>query len=166
MTRHPAHARLDALVGDWQMRAEVDGDVTMRGTSTVAWIEDGAFLLQRSDSDDMSPEWTEHSPFPTTAIIALDDDSATFTYSYADGRGVCRVYEMSLDDERWTLRGRPGPEFFQRFAATFQADGAAIRGHWDRSCDGESWERDFDVIYTRVSDEMVDSARRGVEKRA
>ncbi len=151
MPRHPAHARLDALVGDWEMRAEVDGDVTMRGTSTIAWIEDGAFLVHRSDSHDMSPDWTAHSPFPATAIVALDDQSATFTYSYADARGVCRVYTMALDDGRWTLSGRAGTAFFQRFEGTFDEDGATIRGHWDRSDDGDAWERDFDVTYAKVS---------------
>jgi hypothetical protein len=56
---------------------------------------------------------------------------------------------MTLSADSWTLDGRAGPEFFQRFEAEVTAD--TIRGHWDRSSDGESWARDFGLAYTRAS---------------
>jgi hypothetical protein len=81
---------------------------------------------------------------PPTAvtIIALDDPSGAFTYAYADGRGVRRVYWMSLSDGGWRIWGQAGPEFFQQFTATVSGDAKSISGHWDRSRDGTSWERD------------------------
>jgi hypothetical protein len=153
MRRHPAHGRLSALIGEWRFAASLDGHVTVRGDATGEWLEDGAFVVVRADCDpptaDTPRGWIDNSPFPTTAILALDDHSETFTYSYADARGVCRVYDMRLTEDTWTLDGQAGPEFFQRFRATIAAD--TIDGHWDASRDGESWERDFDVTYTRVA---------------
>ncbi|TMK78683.1 MAG: hypothetical protein E6G45_05835 [Actinobacteria bacterium] len=69
---------------------------------------------------------------------------------YADARGVSRVYEMSLSDGVWEI-WRDAPGFCQRFTGTFSDDGRAIAGYWDRSRDGSSWERDFDLTYTKVS---------------
>jgi hypothetical protein len=149
MQRHPSHANLDALVGEWRFAATSDGEEHARGRATGEWIEGGAFLLLRAESDHLSETWTGVAPFPTTSIVAFDDHTATFTYSYADARGVCRVYPMTLGDGVWTLSGRPGAEFFQRFEAEIGAD--AIRGHWERSADGEAWQRDFDLSYTRIA---------------
>lgn len=142
--------RLDALAGDWRWRAHAGEETLAGGPSAFTWIEDGAFLLHRSDAEDIPPEWVGHAPFPTTSVIALDDHSGAFTYAYADGRGVRRVYAMQLGDGRWDMQGRPGREFFQRWLATVDAN--AVRGRWEQSSDGEAWELDFEVTYTRVTD--------------
>jgi len=57
---------------------------------------------------------------------------------------------MSLSDGVWEI-WRDAPGFCQRFTGTFSDDGRAIAGYWDRSRDGSSWERDFDLTYTKVS---------------
>jgi hypothetical protein len=91
-----------------------------------------------------------NSPFPITTIIGPDDASQTFCYAYADGRGVHRVYTMSLDDGVWKMWGQSGSEFFQRFTGTFSDDRNTITGRWERSRDGSNWETDFDVTYAKV----------------
>jgi hypothetical protein len=151
--RGPVLSRLEPLVGEWELEASIDGQPTVRGTTRFEWLEGGAFLVQHADAaptPGAPPEWTENSPFPLTTVFGLDDASGLFTMLYTDARGVCRVYPMSLDDGVWTIWGQAGPGFFQRFTASFSDDGRRITGRWERSGDGESWELDFDMEYTKV----------------
>jgi hypothetical protein len=57
---------------------------------------------------------------------------------------------MGLRDGEWTLR-RAGEPFAQRFTGTFSDDGGTITGRWELAEDGEDWQTDFEVIYTRVT---------------
>jgi hypothetical protein len=152
--RNPGLERLDALVGEWEMEASVGGQPTIRGRAAFEWLEGGTFLVQHADAEppgkDTPSEWVEHSPFPVTTIIGLDDPSQQFCYAYADGRGVCRVYEMTLDDGLWKIWGQSGPEFFQRFSGTFSDDGNSMTARWEASRDAQTWETDFDMTYTKV----------------
>jgi hypothetical protein len=61
------------------------------------------------------------------------------------------VYEMSLRDGVWKL-WRDSPGFSQRFTGTFGDDGNTITGFWEKSGDGEAWEHDFDLAYTKQSE--------------
>lgn len=151
---NPVLRRLDTLVGEWQMQASVSGRAMALGRTAFAWLDGGAFLVQHAEADPPLPStpdvWVENSPFPVTAVIGLDDSTDTFSMLYADARGVCRVYGMSLADGVWRI-WRDAPRFHQRFMATFSDDGTAVTGHWESSPDGETWEVDFDVSYTRIS---------------
>lgn len=148
--RHPALARLDALVGRWSVQPRVDGVGTAR--AEFAWTDDGWFLRYTTDVDpgeDMGP-WSGLAPFPTVAMIGLDDAAEDFTLLYADARGVHRVYRMTFDDGRWTQQ-RDAPEFGQRFTGTVSADGDTIDARWEMSRDGETWSTDFELTFTRES---------------
>jgi len=37
----------------------------------------------------------------------------------------------------------------QRFAGTFSDDGKTIAGQWEICHDGRTWERDFDLTYSK-----------------
>jgi hypothetical protein len=144
---------LNTLVGEWRMEASVRGKVLARGTTSFGWVEDGAFLVQRSDGQpvaDAPQEWETNSPFPVVVYIGRDDPTESFCYAYADARGVHRVYQMKLNDKRWEISGQAGPEFFQRFSAKLSGDGRKIAAYWEKSRDGHTWERDFDLSYTRL----------------
>ncbi len=61
---------------------------------------------------------------------------------------------MKLDDGIWKLE-RTEPdfspfEFSQRFTGTFSKDGKRIEGTWEIAHDQKTWEKAFDLIYTRV----------------
>ena len=144
--------RLDALLGEWRWKASAGGTVMAGGTTTFEPIEDGAFVAHRTVGDPpgegVADSWGEHSPLPTVAVIAVDDFSGELTYAYADARGVRRVYAMTLDADGWTLSGRPGETFFQRFAGRFEP-GGSVSGRWERSADGVEWELDFELAYSR-----------------
>ena len=126
----------------------------VRGRAEFAWLEGGAFLIQHAAADPplptTPPEWITNSPFPIVTVIGVDDPSGSFWYLYADGRKVRRVYQMSLAKGGWKLRGQAGPRFFQRFEGTFSGDGRTIAAYWDRSEDGETWQRDIDISYTKM----------------
>jgi hypothetical protein len=148
---HRGLTRLDALVGRWTVQPKVEGVGT--AWTEFAWQDDGLFLRQISDADTMpstAPQaWRENAPFPTTAVIGLDDAEDEFTMLYADARGVHRVYRMTLADGVWTM-WRYAPGFDQRFTGTFSADGDTVEARWEMSEDGVTWTLDFELIYTRV----------------
>jgi hypothetical protein len=128
-----------ALVGVWEMEAPQFPDG--RGRAVFEWMEDGAYLVQRSFAPDPAPD--------STWIIGADDAEDSCTALYHDERGVWRVYRTSLADRIWRV-WRDAPRFSQRFAGRLSDDGGTIRGAWEASKDGSTWEHDFDLIYTRV----------------
>lgn len=145
-------ARLDALVGDWELSASIGGSEVTGGLTRFEWIENGDFLVQHADADvppDAPAEWIANSPFPVTTIVGLDDARERFSMLYADARAVCRVYEMSLNDGVWKI-WRNAPGFFQRFTGTFSDDGRTISAFWEMSDDGKTWRRDFALTYSKV----------------
>jgi hypothetical protein len=84
---------------------------------------------------------------PATRVPSL----LSLAMLYADARGVCRAYEMSLEDGVWKIWGQSGPVFFQRFSAEFSPDGNTISGRWEVSRDRSTWETDFDVEYSKIA---------------
>ena len=68
---------------------------------------------------------------------------------YSDDRGVCRIYEMSIDDGEWNL-WRQGEPFAQRFTGRFEDD-AATRSPASGSSTSDGWKIDFDLTYRRVN---------------
>lgn len=83
------------------------------------------------------------------SIMGCDAANGTYYQLYSDDRGVCRLYEMSMDDGEWRLR-REGAPFPQRFTGRFEDDGNTIVGRWEKAEDGTTYETDFDLIYRRV----------------
>jgi hypothetical protein len=146
--------RLDVLVGEWEMSAEVDGHTVAGARAVFEWLEDGAYAVQRADPGppvpDMPAEWVENSPLPTKLIIGLDDTAETFTVLYSDARGVSRVYTMTFDGSVWTMH-RAAPGFHQRFTGNLSEDGKSITARWEGSADGTAWDLDFHVTYTKVA---------------
>jgi hypothetical protein len=151
--RHPALDRLDTLVGRWAVQPKIPGVGT--AWTEFTWHEGGLFLRQYSDTEPIPPTtphaWRDNAPFPTTALIGLDDATEEFTLLYADARGVHRVYRMTLDGGVWK-QWRDAPGFNQRFTATLSPDGDTMDGQWEMSTDGTTWNVDFELTYTRVRD--------------
>jgi hypothetical protein len=141
---------LDRFVGEWTMAATPPGGPPWPGEARVRleWVDGGAFLVERWSLD--APDLPESTPASGTLIYGCDAANGIYLQLYSDDRGVCRVYEMDLRDNTWTLR-RAGEPFAQRFTGIFSADGQTITGRWELAEDGEHWETDFDVTYTKVA---------------
>lgn len=143
-TAAKALQRLEVLVGEWTMEAGPPGGEPWPGggRATFAWHESGAHLVERS---------TVELPEAPNGISIMGCDAANGTYFqlYSDERGVCRVYEMSIDASEWKL-WRTGEPFPQRFSATISDDGNTVVGRWEKAEDKRNYTTDFDLTYRRV----------------
>jgi hypothetical protein len=141
--------RLNPFVGEWNMEASLPGPPDASARCVFEWALDGRFLIQRTEIS--VPEAPD-----SFSIIGIDPGGEAFSQHYFDSRGVVRVYAMTFDDGVWTLL-RDSPDFsdlnfWQRYTGRFSADGDTIDGRWEMSHDeGATWEKDFDLVYTRVA---------------
>jgi hypothetical protein len=143
-----AESPLARLVGTWEFEPIVEGQSMGRGRATFDWIEDGAFVLERSNATWTDPGWVENAPRSTRAVIGFDDSTGEVVQLYSDDRGVFRIYRGTLTDDAWRLE-RAAPDFHQRFVGDFRDDGRTIDGRWESSTDGMAWELDFPITYRR-----------------
>ena len=142
--------QLAPLIGEWSMTMIMPGGekaADIGAQVTFEWMGDKAFLLER---------WTV--PIPEApdglALIGWDDGRGMFLQHYFDERGVARVYEMGFDGRVWTLE-RTKPDFSafnfsQRFTGTLSGDDKRIDSTFEIAHDHETWEKDFDAVYSRV----------------
>lgn len=135
------------LVGTWSVAAPALGDAV--GTMTVEPTLGGTHYLTRTTIPvPGAPE--------SFSVLGVDRVRGGLVQHYFDDRGVARLYVMTLDQERWTLR-RDAPDvtelpFRQRFAATFADGGDTLRGQWERTDPGPdgAWVVDFELVYRRL----------------
>lgn len=149
----PTIKELEPLVGKWKTESYKGDEVFVRGYATTEWIEGGGFLIQRANAKlpkDAPQIWKDNNPLPTIAIIGLDDSSKKFYYLYADGRGVRRVYTMSIKKDVWKIQGQAGPRFFQAMEWRISRNKNKIDVKIERSNNGTQWELDFNMRYTRI----------------
>lgn len=141
-TAEKALARLEALVGTWEMEwTWPDGGYGPgHGIATFAWHESRAHLVMTWSLD--VPEVPD-----TTSIIGCDGANDTYTLLSSDERGVSRIYEMGLTDSEWWGR-REGLPFAQRFRFTLGDD--TMTGGWEMEKNGR-FVPDIGVVYRRVA---------------
>jgi hypothetical protein len=143
-------AALEVLVGEWTMVPRFEGMPPPETGAPVSfeWLSGERFLVER---------WEVPVPEAPDGIAIIGADpkrEGGYLQHYFDSRGVARIYKMSLEGGVWKLwRDEPDHspvEFAQRFSGTFGDDGNTIAGAWEIRHDGETWEHDFDLTYTRV----------------
>jgi hypothetical protein len=144
-----ADSPLGRLIGTWEFEPMVDGRSAGTARSTYEWIQDGAFVLGRSEANWTDPGWIENAPKTNQVVIGFDDTTGEIAQLYADSRGVFRIYRGTLTDEAWTME-RAAPDFHQRFIGRFSEDGRTMEGAWEFSTDGSTWELDFPITYRRL----------------
>jgi hypothetical protein len=143
-TAEEALRTLERLVGEWTLEARWPSGEPWPGggRATFEWLPSQAHLIERTTAD--LPEAPD-----SISIIGCDGANGTYVQVYSDERGVCRIYEMSLSANEWTLR-REGEPFSQRFTATISDDGNTITGRWEIAEDFTNYTTDFDLIFRRV----------------
>jgi hypothetical protein len=145
-TAEQALEEMEVLVGEWSQTATPPGGEPWPGEARAVfeWLEgsDNRLLVERS---------TVNMPEAPNGVCVMGCDAAKGTYYqlYTDERNVCRIYEMTIGDGKWTLY-REGEPFNQRFTATISEDGDTIAGRWELD-EGDGWKTDFDLTYTRVA---------------
>ncbi len=137
------------LIGNWETTGThpLVPDTILHGRTSFEWLENGAFLLTRSELD--------HPAFPPGIAIFGSDDSASGNSAaecfmlYFDARGVSRKFQVTLKDNIWKM-WRSAPGFSQRFTGTITDGGKTIIGQSELSRDDSTWEKDLELTYRRV----------------
>ncbi|MBC8069500.1 MAG: DUF1579 family protein [Deltaproteobacteria bacterium] len=139
----PIGERLAPLLGSWAMEATfpMAPDKPVRGTASFRWLAEPELVQMRS-------RFGKGGPPTSISVIGGDDASKSFMMLYSDERGVARHMTMTLTKKAWELSAQT-LEFAQRYRGTISADGRTIRGAWEMCEDGETWEHDFALVYTR-----------------
>lgn len=147
--QNPALKPFEALVGEWQTvgaHPYMPG-VELHGRASYEWLEDGAFLMMRSEVD--------HPKIPDgLAILGSDDEAGTYYMIYFDERGISRKYDVSITGSQLTWR-RDSEYLSQRFTMAIEADKLVSSGEMSR--DGGEWEQDLSLTYTRKKSSAEDS---------
>ena len=141
---NPALQPFSVLIGNWNTTGThgLVPDTILHGHTSFEWLENGAFLLIRSEINDPR--------FPSTiAILGSDDAAAEYYMLTFDERGVSRKHEVTLLNNIWKW-WRNAPGFFQRYEGIIEDGGNTIIGRGELSKDGVSWEKDLDLTYKRV----------------
>ena len=145
---NPALEPFSVLIGSWNTTGThgLVPDTILHGHTSFEWLENGAFLLMRSEIDDPR--------FPSTIAIfgsdaARDNAEAKYYMLAFDERGVSRKYEVTLHNNIWKW-WRDSPGFLQRYEGIIGDGGNTIIARGELSKDGLSWEKDLDLTYKRV----------------
>ena len=115
---------------------------SVSGSMSVEWLEGGGYVIARSRPDGGGVP-------NSVTVMGPREGTGELVQHYFDSRGVARVYEMTLENDEWTLF-RDGPEFAQRFTGRLSPDGQTIEGTILMAEDHETFIRDFDLRYTRI----------------
>jgi hypothetical protein len=143
---NPALQDLTELIGAWEMELTnasflPDLKTIIKGTASFEWFERGDFFILRQGIKKENT-WA-------TWLIGHDEDSPHYTILYLDDKRSSRVYEMSFKNGIWKI-WRNSPGFIQRFTGKISKDKKMIEGYWEKSTDGKTWNRDFDLTYKKT----------------
>jgi hypothetical protein len=141
---NPALDRLAPLIGEWRTTGThpLAPGTTFHGRTSFAWHEGGAFLLMRSEIDELE--------IPSgVAVIGSDDAAGTFTMIYFDERKVSRRYTVEIAEEQVSWH-RDEAGFAQRMTITISSDGSRLEAKGTMSRNGGPWEDDLQLSYDRL----------------
>jgi hypothetical protein len=154
MSRTTSSVSLQALepfLGTWSLAAGFGDEPPAEIGAWVGfeWLPGERFLIQR---------WEVPIPEAPDGVAIIGPDpkrDGGYLQHYFDTRGVARVYRMSFEDGVWKLwrdeEDFSPLDFAQRFTGRFDDGGTTITGRWEICHDGKTWERDFDLTYTKRS---------------
>ena len=146
MQPNPRLQPLAILVGEWATvgtHPMLPGK-TFHGHASFTWLESGAFLLYHLHIDE--PDIPDG-----VAILGTDDSNPDAgAMLYFDVRNVSREYRWTISGNVWTW-SRDEPAFSQRMVLTIASDGQSMEAKGQMSRNGQSWEPDLQLTYTRVS---------------
>ena len=142
-------APCEGLLGEWVEQIGVPG--VPPGRTTFEPVLGGRFVLQQSVIPD--------PVFPDSWMVVVPD------HGRGGSSSTTSTPAVSPACTRWASTGGGGrcghsadstsPPFAQRFEALLSADGRRLAGRWESRRDGEDWQHDFDVTYTKVSEEQT-----------
>jgi hypothetical protein len=145
MQANPRLQALTVLIGEWTTLGAhplLPGK-TFHGRATFTWLEAGAFLLYQSHIDE--PDIPDG-----VAILGTDDATPDAgAMLYYDVRNVSREYRWTISRNVLTW-SRNEPGFSQRMVLTIAEDGQSMEARGQMSREGQTWEPDLQLTYSRV----------------
>ncbi len=141
---NPALEPLSILIGEWKTvgKHPFMPGVVLHGHASFKLLESGAFMIMHSS--------IEHEKFPDgIAIFGSDDSSEEYSMIYFDERQISRKYTTTLKDKVWKW-WRNDPEFSQKFSGAISDDGNTIDLKGEMAKNGQPWEKDLELTYTRI----------------
>ena len=145
MQANPRLQALAVLIGEWTTLGThplLPGK-TFHGHATFSWLDSGAFLLVMMHIDE--PEIPDG-----IAIVGTDDATPDAgAMLYFDVRKVSREYRWTISSKVWTW-SRNAPDFSQRVVLTIAEDGQTIEARGEMSRNGQSWQPDLQLTYSRI----------------
>jgi hypothetical protein len=138
--KNEALARLAPLIGSWDLTMSdawfLDSlDEQVEGNATFEWLEDTYVIFR----------WALGSTPPALSVMGYSDPQEQYHMLYHDDRGVARVFEMELTEERWSWIRRDA-DFHQRFEGRFEDDRIVGAAHVSED-EGRTWRKDFDLLF-------------------
>jgi hypothetical protein len=134
----------NALIGEWETVGShpyLPG-IVLHGRTSFSWIEEGAFLMMRSENDE--------GKIPSgIAIFGSDDAIGKLFMLYFDERKISRKYEVSFH-EKVLAWWRNDPAFSQRFTCKLTDHDDTMIAKGEMCKEGTVWEKDLELTYKRV----------------
>jgi hypothetical protein len=139
---NPALKPLEFLIGEWRTTGSHPAvpDKALRGRTSFAWHEGGAFLVMRTQVDE--------SQFPDGIAIIGSGVAGNFVMLYFDERGISRLFDVTVGDRTVTWR-RDDPDFAQSATITAEDGGDRLVSKGRMSKQGGAWVDDLSQTYER-----------------
>jgi hypothetical protein len=134
---------LQFLIGNWTTRGThpaMPGRV-LRGRTSFAWHEGGAFLVLHSQVDE--PDFPDG-----VAIIGSDDGAGKFSMIYFDERGTSRIFDVSVSNRTVSCK-RDDPVFAQSLVITVEDREGKMTSTGKMSRNGGPWTDDLSQVFER-----------------
>ena len=145
MQANPKIQALAVLIGEWTTvgaHPMVPGQ-TFHGRATFTRLESGAFLLVHMHVDE--PEIPDG-----VAILGTDDATPTPALCCTSMSETSHVNTAGRSPATCG-RGRATSRFSQRMVLTIAKDGQSIEAKGQMARNGQAWEPDLQLTYSRVS---------------
>lgn len=143
------HDALDVFLGNWKAEGQSFGGPSQdandpRATPTpwtsqhsARWHTGSFFLIQDERA-------CVGGPFDTLSVMGWDEDDGRHFARTFDNHGYFRHYEMTVEGDVWTLRGKT-----ERARIEFSADGRQQNIRWEWRPE-EAWLPLCDRVATKV----------------
>lgn len=152
-TPDPALARLDRLVGTWELKGRPVGadEFSIRGTTRFTWLHDPqgqSFFLQQ----DMAMDY-DGKQIKSHELIGFDPETkafASFVYSNMAPDPWPYSWDVRGDDITISIKQ---PPMDATFKGKFAADGKSFSGGWRPNAGAdETVNTPYDITATRLDD--------------
>lgn len=143
---------MDVFVGKWNMEGQqyeglIGPAAKITAVNSYEWLTGGFFLVHRFDGRVGDGEAA------CIEIIGRDASSQSYPTHSLYNNGITNEWQARERDGIWTLTGEwqmADKSLKVRCTTVFNDDGNTMKGKWEHSSDGSTWQTFWDVEATRA----------------